>query len=486
MAHATDIRFEFRGALAEVVGPENGLTEAEWSALADETAAIAARIHAGRAATPYRDLPHDPALSQVDEVLSSAAAKQGQYDDVVVLGIGGSALGAVALRTALVPPYWNLLPAQARGGRPRLWVMDNVDPDEFAGMMNAVDPKRTLFVVVSKSGETVETAAQFLLSIELIDSCIGTDARREHLVVITGAADGLLRPVVTAMGLESFVVPEGVGGRFSVLSPVGLLPAALAGIDVRALLAGAAAMDRLCACGDFGANLAAQGAAVQIGLYRKGKTLSVMMPYAAALRDLADWFRQLWAESLGKVRKSDGEHVGPTPVKALGVTDQHSQVQLYREGPADKVFTVVTVERFGSPLPLPDSPESLTGFGYLRGKTMAGLLKAEQEATAWALAGASHRPTTRILLPAVTEETVGGLLQMLMVQTSIAGAMLGINTYNQPGVEAGKEATRALMGKSGPIGDPAAKGLPAQATSYEALRDLIGAFFRKLTGDDCA
>jgi len=350
--------------------------------------------------------------------------------------------------------------------------MDNVDPDEFHAATELVDPKRTLFNVISKSGETAETVSQFLVALDLLRDCLGKRWKK-NLVITTDKETGLLRPVVDAFKVESFIVPDGVGGRFSVLTPVGLFPAAMVGIDVRALLRGAAAMDKRCTPTDFGANPAAQGAAVQVGLYRKGKPLSVMMPYSAALRDVADWYRQLWAESLGKVR-SDGTPVGPTPIKALGVTDQHSQVQLYREGPNDKVFTILSVEEFGRPVPLPCAPESLKGFEYLEGHTMAELLKAEERATLWALADVSHRPTTRIVLPEVNAKTIGGLLYLLMVQCSVAGEMLGIDTYNQPGVEAGKQAAMALMGKDGEV-NPQKKGLPEGCTSYQAIRDRIAA-----------
>jgi glucose-6-phosphate isomerase len=354
--------------------------------------------------------------------------------------------------------------------------MDNVDPDEFAAMLELVDAHRTLFNVISKSGETAETMSQFLVAMELVQECVGR-RWRNHLVVTTepprGPRErvGLLRPAADAMDLESFIVPDGVGGRFSVLSPVGLFPAAMIGIDVAGILAGAAAMDKRVSKTDFAANPAAQGAAVQIGLDRKGKTLSVMMPYSAALRDVADWYRQLWAESLGKIRP-DGRLVGPTPIRALGVTDQHSQVQLYREGPNDKVFTILSAGRFSCEVPMPGAPESLRGLEYLEGHTLKQLLKAEEKATAWALV-LSKRPTTRIVLPEISPRTVGGLLFLLEVQTSIAGEMLGINTYNQPGVEAGKQATMALMGKKGPIPDPTKKGLPAEFTAYEKLRRAI-------------
>jgi glucose-6-phosphate isomerase len=467
----SDIRFEYRGALASTVGRDHGLTDAEWSALGRETIEAVRHLNANRSATPYRNLPKDKKISQVDAILASVRKKAGQFDDVVVMGIGGSALGLTALKTALRPPYWNLLNERGRGGLPRLWVMDNVDPDEFSAMLELVNPRRTLFNVISKSGETGETMSQFLVALELVRECIGKDWKK-HLVITTDKAKGILRPVTDAEGIESFIVPDGVGGRFSVLSPVGLFPAAMVGIDIKGLLAGAAAMDRRCSSRDFDANPAAQSAAVQIGLYRRGKPLSVMMPYSAALKDIADWYRQLWAESLGKV-SAGGRFVGPTPIKALGVTDQHSQVQLYREGPNDKVFTILSVEKFGVEVPLPDGPPSLKGLEYLSGHTMKELLKAEEQATCWALASISKRPVTKIVVPQVTAETVGAVLYMLMVQTSIAGEMLGIDAYNQPGVEAGKQATMALMGKEGEIKNPTAVGLPADCKTYAVLRRKI-------------
>jgi glucose-6-phosphate isomerase len=352
--------------------------------------------------------------------------------------------------------------------------MDNVDPAEFRAMTELIDPHRTLFVVISKSGETAETITQFIVALELARKCVGR-AWRKHFVIITEPERGLLRPVARKMKLESFAIDPNLGGRWSVFSPVGLFPAALIGIDVDELLAGAAAMDEPCSSADFAVNLAAQGAAVQIGLcQKKGKTMTVMMPYAAALKDVADWFRQLWAESLGKTRP-DGTPVGQTPIKALGVTDQHSQVQLYREGPNDKVFTILSVDDFGCDLPVVEIPDALEGFDYLAGRSMKGLLKAEERATLWALASLSKRPTVRFSLPQVTPRTIGALFYTLMVQTSIAGEMLGIDAYNQPGVEAGKEATRALLGKTGPIADKdrAKAGLPHEFTAYEYLRARI-------------
>ena len=473
---STDVRYEFLGALAQTVGPLNGLTSAEWAALGEETIAIVRRLNETPPETPYRNVASDEKLTQVKKVLAVAGKAKGRFDDVVVLGIGGSALGMIALRTALRPPYWNLLSGQGRKGLPRLWVMDNVDPAEFRSMTELIDPHRTLFIVISKSGETGETLSQFLVAMDLARDCVGRKQWREHFIIITEPAqpgkDNALRQAATRLRLESFDAHPKLGGRWSVLSPVGLVPAALVGIDIEGLLKGAGEMVKRCTQEDFKANPAAQGAAVQIGLYRKGKPMSVMMAYSAALKDVADWFRQLWAESLGKVCPG-GAFVGPTPIKALGVTDQHSQVQLYRQGPADKVFTILSVEDCGDDVKFPTLKGVPKGFGFLKGHTMKELFQAEERATLWALAAVSQRPVAKIVLAQVTEPSIGGLLAMLMVQTSIAGQMLGIDAYDQPGVEAGKHAAMALLDATGPISNHLAKGLPADCKTYEILRRRI-------------
>jgi len=471
----TDIRYEFKGALAKAIGPFNGLTEAEWQDLGEETIAIVHRLNKKPPETPYRDVPTDKKLSQLKEVLAYVRKTKGKFDDVVVLGIGGSALGTIALRTALRPPYWNLLSKETRGGLPRLWVMDNVDPAEFRAMTELVSPHRTLFIVISKSGETGETLSQWLVALELVQQCVGKGWQERFVLITQPASPGKespLREAATGLELESFEAAPKLGGRWSALSPVGLLPAALIGIKVEDLLKGAGDMVKRCTREDFDTNPAAQGAAVQIGHYRRGKPMSVMMSYSAALKDVADWFRQLWAESLGKVCPG-GAFVGPTPINALGVTDQHSQVQLYRQGPADKVFTILSVEDFGDNVCLPEVDGLPRGFDFLKKRTLQELFKAEERATLWALAGVSQRPVAKIVIPGITPPSVGGLMMMLMFQTSLAGEMLGIDAYDQPGVEAGKQATMALLGAEGVIANHMAKGLPADCKTYEILRRRI-------------
>ena len=383
-----------------------------------------------------------------------AAKKGGRFENLVVLGIGGSALGNIALQAALNPPTHNLLSSDNRRG-PRLFVVDNVDPAHFNAVMAVCDPKTTLFNVVSKSGETAETAAQFMIVRDLLNKTLGERAR-EHVVAITAPAKGTMRQICDREGYPTLPVPEGVGGRFSVLSPVGLFSAAMCGIDIDALLDGAAAMDERCRRPKLRENPAALLAflLVELGM-RKGKPNHVLMPYSNALYLLADWFRQLWAESLGKRVDLQGEvvYAGFTPIKALGATDQHSQVQLYREGPNDKVFGLIEVEDFTAPWPGSGDRAIPAGLGveaigYLEGSTLGTLLNAEKRATEYALVD-SRRPNFTIRFPRIDERHVGEFLVLWQVATAYAGLMLNIDAYDQPAVETGKKATFGLMGRAG-------------------------------------
>jgi glucose-6-phosphate isomerase len=375
----------------------------------------------------------------------------GKFENLVVLGIGGSALGNIALQTALNPPYYNLLPARLRRG-PRLFVMDNVDPVQIGNLFEVLGAglKKTLFNVISKSGETAETAAQFLIAHDLLARKLGRKALRTNMLVTTDPAGGTMRGIVDAAGFDALPVPPGVGGRFSVLSAVGLFSAGMCGIKVDKLLAGAAAMGARVGQTAVRKNPAAMLALLLHAFYVRGKRLHVMMPYAYALKDMADWWRQLWAESLGKQSDLAGNTVnlGPTPIKALGATDQHSQVQLYREGPNDRVFVFLEVEKFGRDVTIPRVAGLPDDLAYLQGQTLGRLLNAEKRATEYALV-ASKRPCLTIRFPVVSEETVGQFIMLWEAATAIAGGLLNINPYDQPAVQTGKEFTFALMGKQG-------------------------------------
>jgi len=391
-----------------------------------------------------------PMKAQLPEIVIYANAVAHKYDNFVILGIGGSALGPLAVHQALNHYYYNELPPAKRGHRPRFYVMDNIDPVRFNELLQMLDPSKTLFNVISKSGNTSETMAQFLIIRDTLRRVCG-DSYAEHIVVTTDKEKGNLLPIALKEGYQKFVIPAGVGGRFSELTPVGLLAAAICGIDVNQLLEGALEMDQWIrdSKGVF-SNPAQLRAALAHLSWRKGKNISVFMPYADGLKTMADWYAQLWAESLGKRfdRKGQAVHVGQTPVKALGVTDQHSQVQLYAEGPDDKVITFVTVEKFKETREIPMDLELPEDIQFLGGRTLEELLFAEQKATEYALtlAGRQHQ---KIILSSLDAYNVGQLLLLLEWETAYMGELLNINAFDQPGVEEGKNGTYALMGRKG-------------------------------------
>jgi len=407
----------------------------------------------------WRGLPFSPARDEhVAAVKRAVETRKGQFDNMVVLGIGGSALGNIALQSALNPATYNLLPNDKRPG-PRVFVVDNVDPAYLGSVLDFCkqsDPsggglKRTLFNVVSKSGETAETAGQFMTIRQLLIDHLGEADHAKNIVAITDAEQGTMRTICNDNGYDTMPVPEGVGGRFSVLSPVGLFSAAMAGIDIDALLDGAADMDRLCSTPNLADNPAATLAVILHTLgSENGKTNHVMMPYCNALYLMADWFRQLWAESLGKHHDLDGKEVfaGYTPIKALGTTDQHSQVQLYREGPNDKVFMFVDVKDFGdADLTIPDV-KLADPLAYLQGQSFSKLLDAEKRATEFAFVE-SQRPSVTITFPKVDAYHVGQFIELFQMVTAYCGLMLNVDAYDQPAVETGKVATFGLMGREG-------------------------------------
>ncbi len=446
----SQIKLYYKNVTAEIIGDQHGITNDQLKALAEKTSPLISQLNEERNSgkTPYRDLPYEK--NTVQKIKDLAANLKGKCENLVVLGIGGSALGNIALQTALNPCMHNLDDSQRPG--PRLFVFDNIDPMQLSSFFDWLSGKldKTIFNVISKSGQTAETAAQFLIIRKMLLDKFGSDGLKEHVVATTDPKKGTLRKVTDENSITSLEVPEGVGGRFSILSAVGLFSAVMCGIDIDSLLAGAADMDKRVSTEDFCKNPAAINAAINYHFYNQGKKVSVMFPYSYALKDLADWYRQLWAESLGKANDLKGSEVntGPTPVKALGTTDQHSQVQLYREGPNDKLFTFLQVDNFGKDPQIGPAPDSAPELDFLAGKTLSALLNSEKKATEYALLQ-SKRPCLTILFPHINAYTVGQFIYLYEVTTSLAGALFGINSYDQPAVELGKQATFALMGKAG-------------------------------------
>ncbi len=442
-----ELKFYYKNVTAEIIGAEHGMSKNDFDALQKQCQPVIKQVNELRknGQTPYRDLPYNKAICS--EIRQMADSVKDGCENLVVLGIGGSALGNIALQTALNPYMYNIDENQRKG--PRLFVFDNVDPAQLNSFIQWVSDKldKTIFNVISKSGRTSETASQFMVIFDLLNKKLGPENLAKQVVATTDPKAGTLRKIANELKLKCLEVPDGVGGRFSVLSAVGLFSAAMCGIDIEGLLAGAQSMDKIVTNENFYKNPAALNAAINYYYYGKGKKNSVMMPYCYALKDMADWYRQLWAESLGKANDLNGNvvNIGPTRIKALGTTDQHSQVQLYREGPNDKIFTLLSVTDFGKKQKIGPAPKVAPELDFLAGADMTKLMNSEKAATEYALLK-DERPCLNIIFEKVDAFSVGQFIYFYEVTTSIAGALFNINTYDQPAVELGKEATFALMG----------------------------------------
>lgn len=446
----TAIKFDYNNMMADYVGKQEGITDKEIASLKNETANAFNLVQNGRGKKMmgWTDLPYNQDEIVLD-IIDTAKKIRKDFDNFVVLGIGGSALGPMAVFQALCHLHHNELPKSKRKA-PKFYVEDNVDPERMKALLDIIDFKKTMFNVITKSGSTSETMSQYLIIMDILKARFGADAKN-HIIATTSETKGNLIKIAKKEGLKTFYIPEGVGGRFSELCPVGLLPAAVLNIDIKKLLKGARFMDKLCQKADIKKNPALMAAALQyIAMTNKGKNISVMMPYADSLKLMADWYAQLWGESLGKAMNLNGNKVfvGQTPVKALGVTDQHSQVQLYTEGPFDKVVTLIGVENYRNVVTISSGCEDIPDVAFLCGHTMNELITAEMNATEYALTVA-ERLNNKIILPEVNAFYLGQLMTFFMMQTAFAGAYLNIDTFNQPGVEEGKNATYALLGRKG-------------------------------------
>jgi glucose-6-phosphate isomerase len=449
------IKLQYGRLLRDALDGEHGLPRERVSELAARFPSVQDEVRRRRAAGEYGFYKLVDQGPTVRAIRTFAEGLGQAHDHVLVLGIGGSALGTKALLNALRPPAWNELDDEGRDFFPRLTILENVDPTSVAAALDRIDPRRVLVNVISKSGGTAETMAQYLVVRAWLEQALGSAAYR-HLVFTTDPVRGALRELAQRDRIATLDVPPEVGGRFSVLSPVGLLPAALVGIDIEGLLRGArGALDRADA-DDLLQNPAALYAALHWEADRAhGARIHVLMPYTDRLREFAEWYRQLWAESLGKRVDREGRtvHIGPTPVGAVGATDQHSQVQLFMEGPRDKVITFVTVDDLGADVKIPRSvsgsdAELPADLAYLPSHTLGELLRAEYEATSAALAQMGRMSCT-LRLPDLTAGTLGEALMFYQLATGYAGVWYGVDPFDQPGVELGKRLTFAAMGRPG-------------------------------------
>lgn len=442
-----NIRLDYNNMMEEFVG-KKGISKKDIDSLNLDKAKQAMIDKRANGKMDWRDLPYNQE-EVCNEIISYVEEVKDKFDAFVVLGIGGSALGPISVQQAINHPYYNEISREKRGGYPKFYVADNVDPEKLVYLFETIDITKTMFNVISKSGSTSETMSQFMIIKEMLEKELG-EKSKEHIVCTTDKENGNLVKIAKEEGYKTFTIPAGVGGRFSELTPVGLLPAAFCGINIKELLKGAAVMDNMCKNDDIYKNPAFMYGILNYLTMKNGQNVSVMMPYADSLKFIADWYAQLWAESLGKKYDNDGKevYVGSTPVKALGATDQHSQVQLYAEGPFDKIITFIGVDKFKKSITIPKIYEDMPSLAFLGGVTQDDLIKTEQIATEYALLKAG-KPNMTITLPEVNENTLGQLLYFFEVATAFTGELLNINAFDQPGVEEGKNATYAYFGRPG-------------------------------------
>jgi glucose-6-phosphate isomerase len=447
------IELDYTNVMAEAIGLEHGLTIEDFRNLGPRLEELIQELQRSRLYGRPEFLELPSRLDIIGQVRTAAPLLE-DVDTMVLLGIGGSALGPRAILEAAWGPNHILEAGRPGGPERRVFIADNIDPESFAQLLDLCDPRRTLFNVISKSGSTVETMAQLAIAWARVGDALPTSERARRFLFTTDANEGFLRNLAVQEGIQALEIPAGVGGRYSVLTAVGLFPSLASGIDPEELLEGAGEMDARCRSPLLLENPAACLAAVHYLMdRRKGKTVTVLMPYSDRLRTFADWFCQLWAESLGKSHSRGGElraPVGQTPVRAVGTTDQHSQLQLYLEGPNDKLLTLALVERLERDIPLRSQgiTDDSLGLEYLRDHTLGDVFRTEGLATEMALAKA-ERPTLVWRLPAVSPHVLGQLFYVYEVACALAGGLYHVDPYDQPGVEEGKQLTYGALGRRG-------------------------------------
>ncbi len=426
------IKIDYTNVMAETIGERDGILRDELLSFRHFVVETHSRIQKEKekkfffAKLPYQDTTYIKELAQ--EIRE-------KFEYFVLIGIGGSSLGAEMLFNSLTETNYNI------NKKPKFFVMDNVDPEKIYGILQQIEIEKTCFNVISKSGSTVETIANFGVVLEMLKDKVG-DRWKEHLIFTTDPERGFLRKFGEENGIKLLDIPKPVGGRFSVFTPVGLLPAAVVGIDIDEVLKGARKMDLICSIEEHVEHNPAYLIALThyIANMRRGKTISVMMPYSERLSSFVDWYRQLWAESLGK----DG--LGQTPVKAIGTIDQHSQIQLYRDGLRDKIVTFIQIEKMDVDYKIPENiPEDIN---YLSGHTLHEILNKELLGTKAALIK-SKVPNITVILDRVNPYNIGMLVYLYELATGFSGYLYKVNPFDQPAVEEGKNFTYALMGREG-------------------------------------
>lgn len=437
-----ELSIQFTDVTANVIG-EHGISQEDFASVQPEIDRAKKKMETED--LYFRKLPYQ----DISDILAYGKYIREHFDNFLLIGIGGSALGPKALFKSTCHTFHNDLPKEKRNA-PRCYFEDNVDPDRMYDLLENLDLTKTCINIISKSGRTIETLSQAMILIDRLKKEMPEDWAK-NIVITTDQDAGLLLQIAKRYQIKTFYIPKEVGGRFSIFSPVGILSGAVCGCDIEAMLRGARDMDERCKTPNIYQNHAYLYAVLQyILMTKKNKNICVMMPYADCLKFVSDWFSQLWAESLGKKLDAEGNvvNVGQTPVRALGSVDQHSQLQLYAEGPYDKVVTFIRVNAFHHKVnitnPFPEEEE----LKFLDGSSLNKLINSELAAISYSLTQVK-RPSIIIDLPDCSEYYLGQLFMMLEIATVFAGYMLNINPFDQPGVEHGKVSIYALMGKEG-------------------------------------
>ena len=444
------IKLDYNNMMSFIVGEEHGLTTDQLSSMADHVKSAHKKVFEktgkGNDFLGFLDLPLK-GREELDKIKAVGNKLANSTDRFVSLGIGGSYLGVKALFDALKSPYHNELSREKRNNKPKVYFEgNNLDSDSMSHLFDLL-PKSSAdniedkfcVVVISKSGTTVETALSFRLFQERAKEVYG-DKANEYLVAITDESKGKLKSIADTEKYESFVIPDNVGGRYSILTPVGLLPAVIMGIDIDQLLAGANYMKSLCESDDWENNPACMYAVLQYLSYKQGRNLSAMAAWSKGLESVGFWYDQLCAESLGK----DGQ--GRVPFTIVNNRDLHSRGQELQDGEHNTVVTNLFVEKANQQITFQKNDEDRDSLNYLAGKTVKSMQFGALEGTNYAYAK-DNRPTMNILFPQLNEFTLGQFFYMMEVSTVIEGYLNQINPLDQPGVEAYKKFMFANLGR---------------------------------------
>jgi glucose-6-phosphate isomerase len=388
------------------------------------------------------NLPADYDREEFARIQAAAARIRENSDVLVVIGIGGSYLGARAAIEMLSHSFYNMLPAGKRQGPQVLFAGNNISSTYVAHLLELLEGKDWSINVISKSGTTTEPAIAFRIFREKLEQKYGREEARKRIYATTDRAKGALKKLADAEGYETFVIPDDVGGRYSVLTAVGLLPIAVAGIDIGAMMRGAADAMREYANPNLAENGAYQYAAVRNALYRKGKTTEILVNYEPNLHYFAEWWKQLYGESEGKDNK------GIYPASVDFSTDLHSMGQFIQEGSRNLFETVIQVAEVPEHITINSDPEDLDGLNFLAGKTMDFVNKKAFEGTLLAHTDGGV-PNLVVTIKDMTPYTFGYLVYFFEKACGVSGYLLGVNPFDQPGVEAYKKNMFALLGKPG-------------------------------------